>query len=223
MQKTIILTIISGTILAFLIFKFVYHEDLYLTTLGDSISLGYTAYDVKGYSFNDYLRDEFEEQKHIKEYITEFSYPEETSTSLLLKLKNNYTLDSSELSITQAIAKSSILTIALGMHELNQKSNIDREDIETYLKNMEEILKLIRINNKKEIYLIGLYPTKKIKEYYALEINTRLNELAKYNQIIFIDIFNITKNNSFFFDNKSYLINYKGHKYIKDKIINKTQ
>ena len=219
MKKVMLLTIVIGTLLAFLIFKLVYHEDINITTIGDSLSLGYTAYETKGYSFNDYLRDYYEENSHIEEYITEFSSPKETSQTLLLKLENNYSLEESSLSIIQAIAKAKILTISIGMHELNQKQKLEREDIEEYLNNMEKIIKLISINNKKEIYLLGLYQTKKLPSYYVLEINARLSELANQYQIHFIDIFDISKNKDFFFNNNSYLINYKGHKYISKKLI----
>lgn len=219
MKKVMLLTIVIGTLLAFLIFKLVYHEDINITTIGDSLSLGYTAYETKGYSFNDYLRDYYEENSHIEEYITEFSSPKETSQTLLLKLENNYSLEESNLSITQAISKSTILTIAIGMDELNQNTKLNREEIEEYLKNMNRILKLIRINNKKKIFLLGIYQTKKISKTYVEEINNRLEELCQEQHIHFIDIKNLLSKKEYFFDNNSYLINYKGHKYISDKLI----
>ena len=218
MKKVILFTILMGTILAFVIFKWVYHEDIIIVTLGDSLSLGYTAYDVKGYSYNDYLRDDYEENFHIEEYITEFSYPEETSQTLLLKLKNNYVIEGTELSITQAIAKSKILTIALGMVEFNQKE-IKREDIEEYLNNMEKIIKLIRIHQKKEVFLISLYETERIKKSYLKEINERLKELCKASHLHFIDIEDLNSKSEYFFDNKSYLINYKGQREIYRRIM----
>lgn len=218
MKKVILLTILMGTILAFVIFKWTYHEDINIVTLGDSLSLGYTAYHVKGYSFNDYLRDHYEENSHIEEYITEFSDAEETSQTLLLKLKNNYTIEGTNLSITQAIAKSKILTIAIGMYELNQRE-LNREDIEEYLQNMEQILKLIRIYQKKEVFLLSLYETDRMKSSYVKEINERLKELSLLNHMHYIDMEDICLNKTFFFNNKSYLINYKGHKEIFQRIL----
>ena len=219
MKKIISLTIILGTVLAFFIFKSVYHEEIYIVTLGDSLSLGYTAYDTKGYSFNDYLRDDYEEKTHIKEYITEFSSPKETSETLLLKLKNNYSIEGTDLSITQAISKSTILTIALGMYELNQNNKLNRDEIEEYLKNMEQILKLVNIYSKKQIYVISLYQTQLLNEVYLDEINNRLEKICQEQNIHFLDMTEIPIQKEFFFNNKSYLINYKGHKYIKERLL----
>ena len=218
MKKVILLTILMGTILAFVIFKWTYHEDINIVTLGDSLSLGYTAYHVKGYSFNDYLRDHYEENSHIEEYITEFSDPEETSQTLLLKLKNNFSIEGTNLSITQAIAKSKILTIAIGMYELNQRE-LNREDIEEYLQNMECILKLIRIYQKKEVFLLSLYETDRMKSSYVKEINERLKDLSSVYHMHYIDMESIHLNKAYFFDNKSYLINYKGQKEIFQRIL----
>lgn len=223
LKKTILLTIFFGAVLAIVIFHFFYHEDLNIVTLGDHFSLGYTAYDVKGYSYNDYLRDYFEEESIIKEYITEFAYPEETTQTLLLKLENNYILEETSLSLTQAIAKAKILTISIGMYELNHKEHIEREEIEEYLKNMNKILNLIRINNRKEIFLTSLYETNKLSKANIKELNESLKELASKYQIHYIDITDVPSHKEYYFNNTSYLINYQGHKYIKEKILDQLE
>ena len=82
MKKIIILTILGAVFLSFIIYQCFYHELVQIVALGDGIATGETYYDVTGYSFNDYLRDYFEETKQIDEYIKEFADKKETSETL---------------------------------------------------------------------------------------------------------------------------------------------
>ena len=219
MRKKIILTILVGSVLTFFIYKIFYHEDMNIMTLGDGVGTGLTAYNVKGYSYNDYLKDYYEKNSILKEYITDFSNAEETTETLILKLQNNYTLESTGLSITQAISKAKILTVSIGMNELSHKMEIETEEIETYLNNIEKILKLLRIYNKKEIFLTSLCETSFLNNTKVTEINNRLKQLCDTYQVHFIDITNILKNKEYIFNNTSFYFNYRGHRYISEEIL----
>ena len=219
MRKKIILTILVGSVLTFFIYKIFYHEDMNIMTLGDGVGTGLTAYNVKGYSYNDYLKDYYEKNSILKEYITEFSNAEETTETLILKLQNNYTLESTGLSITQAISKAKILTVSIGMNELSHKMEIETEEIETYLNNIEKILKLLRIYNKKEIFLTSIYETSFLNNTKVTEINNRLKQLCDTYQVHFIDITDILKNKEYIFNNTSFYFNYRGHRYISEEIL----
>ena len=219
MRKKIILTILVGSVLTFFIYKIFYHEDMNIMTLGDGVGTGLTAYNVKGYSYNDYLKDYYEKNSILKEYITEFSNAEETTETLILKLQNNYTLESTGLSITQAISKAKILTVSIGMNELSHKMEIETEEIETYLNNIEKILKLLRIYNKKEIFLTSIYETSFLNNTKVTEINNRLKQLCDTYQVHYIDITNILKNKEYIFNNTSFYFNYRGHRYISEEIL----
>lgn len=219
MRKKIILTILVGSVLTFFIYKIFYHEDMNIMTLGDGVGTGLTAYNVKGYSYNDYLKDYYEKNSILKEYITDFSNAEETTETLILKLQNNYTLESTGLSITQAISKAKILTVSIGMNELSHKMEIETEEIETYLNNIEKILKLLRIYNKKEIFFTSIYETSFLNNTKVTEINNRLKQLCDTYQVHFIDITNILKNKEYIFNNTSFYFNYRGHRYISEEIL----
>ena len=219
MRKKIILTILVGSVLTFFIYKNFYHEDMNIMTLGDGVGTGLTAYNVKGYSYNDYLKDYYEKNSILKEYITEFSNAEETTETLILKLQNNYTLESTELSITQAISKAKILTVSIGMNELSHKMEIETEEIETYINNIEKIFKLLRIYNKKEIFLTSLYETSFLNNTKVTEINNRLKQLCDTYQVHYIDITDILKNKEYIFNNTSFYFNYRGHRYISEEIL----
>ena len=188
-----------------------------IVTLGDGISTGETAYDVTGYNFNDYLRDYYEETGTVEEYIKEFSIKGETTETLKTKISNNYTLESTNTKIQQAIAEAKILTIAIGMDELNQK-NLKSKQIDQYIENMDKILTVIRIYNNKDIFLISLYPTAVLNKEKVQEINRKLKELSTKHRVTYIDIENITENKEYFFDSNSYYLNYKGHRYISEQI-----
>ena len=219
MRKKIILTILVGSVLTFFIYKIFYHEDMNIMTLGDGVGTGLTAYNVKGYSYNDYLKDYYEKNSILKEYITDFSNAEETTETLILKLQNNYTLESTGLSITQAISKAKILTVSIGMNELSHKMEIETKEIETYINNIEKIFKLLRIYNKKEIFLTSLYETSFLNNTKVTEINNRLKQLCDTYQVHFIDITNILKNKEYIFNNTSFYFNYRGHRYISEEIL----
>ncbi len=219
MRKKIILTILVGSVLTFFIYKIFYHEDMNIMTLGDGVGTGLTAYNVKGYSYNDYLKDYYEKNSILKEYITEFSNAEETTETLILKLQNNYTLESTGLSITQAISKAKILTVSIGMNELSHKMEIETEEIETYINNIEKIFKLLRIYNKKEIFLTSLYETSFLNNTKVTEINNRLKQLCDTYQVHYIDITDILKNKEYIFNNTSFYFNYRGHRYISEEIL----
>lgn len=217
MKKKILLTVIVAAFLTFFIYKHVYHERMNIVTLGDGISTGETAYDVTGYSFNDYLRDYYEETGAVEEYIKEFSIKGETTETLKTKISNNYTLESTNTKIQQAIAEAKILTIAIGMDELNQK-NLKSKQIDQYIENMDKILTVIRIYNNKDIFLISLYPTAVLNKEKVQEINRKLKELSTKHRVTYIDIENITENKEYFFSSNSYYLNYKGHRYISEQI-----
>lgn len=217
MKKKILLTVIVAAFLTFFIYKHVYHERMNIVTLGDGISTGETAYDVTGYSFNDYLRDYYEETGTVEEYIKEFSIKGETTETLKTKISNNYILESTNTKIQQAIAEAKILTIAIGMDELNQK-NLKSKQIDQYIENMDKILTVIRIYNNKDIFLISLYPTAVLNKEKVQEINRKLKELSTKHRVTYIDIENITENKEYFFSSNSYYLNYKGHRYISEQI-----
>ena len=147
MKKQIILTIFIGILMAFIIYKITYHEEMNFLALGDGISLGLTAYNVKGYSYNDYLKDYFEDNTILREYISDFASVDETSKSLLNKISNNE-ISSNNMTIQQAISKAKIITISLGMDELNNFKNLKSKNISEYIYNMEKIIKMIRNINK---------------------------------------------------------------------------
>ena len=218
MKKQIILTIFIGILMAFIIYKITYHEEMNFLALGDGISLGLTAYNVKGYSYNDYLKDYFEDNTILREYISDFASVDETSKSLLNKISNNE-VASNNMTIQQAISKAKIITISLGMDELNNLKTLKSKNISEYLTNMEKIIKMIRnINKNNQVIIISLYETSKLSKDNVLKINSELNNLANKYNLKFVDISDVVMHKEFYMLPNNYYLNYKGHEYISELV-----
>ena len=218
MKKQIILTIFIGILMAFIIYKITYHEEMNFLALGDGISLGLTAYNVKGYSYNDYLKDYFEDNTILREYISDFASVDETSKSLLNKISNNE-VASNNMTIQQAISKAKIITISLGMDELNNLKTLKSKNISEYLTNMEKIIKMIRnINKNNQVIITSLYETFKLSKDNVLKINNELNNLANKYNLKFVDISDVVLHKEFYMLPNNYYLNYKGHEYISELV-----
>ena len=95
----------------------------------------------------------------------------------------------------------------------------EKKEIETYINNIEKIFKLLRIYNKKEIFLTSLYETSFLNNTKVTEINNRLKQLCDTYQVHYIDITDILKNKEYIFNNTSFYFNYRGHRYISEEIL----
>ena len=124
MKKRIILTIIIGFILTIIINNIIPKKEEYFLPLGDLLAMGYTFNNLKGYSYNDYIKD-----NHNYHYLDGYTNEFETTTSLLLKLENNYQEKTENLSLVQSIAKSSLITINIGMKEFSYTKDISSGEI----------------------------------------------------------------------------------------------
>ena len=86
-KKLIILTFLSALI-SILIYYYTKSDNITFVSLGDSLSLGMTPYNIKGYSFNDYLKQDFETKHILNKYYFEFSQPKITIQELIYFLEN---------------------------------------------------------------------------------------------------------------------------------------
>ena len=221
MKKQIILTIFIGILMAFIIYKITYHEEMNFLALGDGISLGLTAYNVKGYSYNDYLKDYFEDNTILREYIPDFASIDETSKSLLNKISNNEQLANNNLTIQQAISKAKIITISLGMDELNNIKTLKSKNISEYLINMEKIIKMIRnINKNNQIIITSLYETSKLSKDNVLKINNELQNICEKYKLNYVDITSVILHKEYYMLPNNYYLNYKGHQFISELVKN---
>ena len=73
MKKKIIALVLIGTILSVIIYFFTQKNEITLVALGDGLSLGMTPYNIEGYSYNDYLKEDYLNKHELKSYIHEFA------------------------------------------------------------------------------------------------------------------------------------------------------
>ena len=158
MKKKIILIALLGGILSIIIYFFTQNSEITIVSLGDGISLGMTPYDIEGISFNDYLKEYYEEKHELKNYIHEFSNAGKTIKELIYEIKENksLTIKNEKIEIKQAINQADILTIAIGMDEL-ANTNITSKTKNEYLHDLEELLSMISMLNQNKVIIISLY------------------------------------------------------------------
>lgn len=222
MKYKIIIIIFLSTLFTILIYHLTDKDNLNLLALGDGISTGMTPYNIEAYNYNDYLVEYLKNNKKL-EYFYNFNEIEETATTLLTKINNNELNKNKKIKIKQAIKEANIITIALGMEELNnyaKKTTLGTSKINAFLSKYEEILKEIRKLNNNKIFIIGLYSKENLNLNKVSKINEEIKKLANSYNCIFIDITDFKDNEDYFNNNKDFYINYKGEREIFTRIIN---
>lgn len=213
----LLLIILVGAVATLIINSFSVKSKTSLVALGDGFSLGMTPYNVAGTSFNDYLKEKLESRHEIDDFNNDFSITHLTIHELNGYLKDNVLGKNSKIPIKQIIAKAEIITIAIGIDELADKSlvmDIGSEQIDNYIKEMSSLLKQIREFYDKEIIVIGLYPAYKLSQKDVVDINKQLQVLCgKYNSL-FLDVLAISVNPDYYLAESSYYMNYKAHEKI---------
>lgn len=218
MKYKIAIIILCGALLTSLIYMNTTSDDKNLLALGDGISLGLNAFNILSYDYNDYLKEYLEKNNTFKRYH-HLNEVDETASSLLTKIENNISLN--DLKIKQAIKEANVITINLGMDELNnyaKKHYLSNTKINDYLKKYEEIIKIISKLNNQKIFIIGLYETSLINNKKINQINGQLLTISQKYNCTFIDISDIKEHPEFYTFPNNYYINYKGHEYIFSKI-----
>lgn len=221
MKYKILIILILGTIITSFIYFHVDKSKQNLLALGDGISTGMTAYHVEGYDFNDYFVEYLNENNQLDTYYRLFNETDETVSNLINKINNNITSMDTNIKIKQAIKEADIITIALGMDELNNyaaKNNLGSTKMNGFINKYQELLTYLRSLNNKKIYVISLYPSKLINSTKIDKINKELKTICEKNAINFIDISNMNQGKEFFSVPNNYYTNYKGQKYIFEKI-----
>ncbi len=221
MKYKILIIIALGTIFTSFIYFHTNKDNLNLLALGDGLSTGMTPYHIEGYDYNEYLAEYLNENKRLENYYKNFNEIDETASNLMNKINNNIENIDQKIKLKQAIKEADIITISLGMDELNnyaKKNNLGSTKINGYLTKYEEVVKNVRSLNNKKIYIIGLYPSTLINETKIVKINEGLKKLAKQYSIEYIDIESIVEQEEFFKSKNDYYLNYKGQEYIFSKI-----
>lgn len=169
----------------------------------------------KGYS--TYIKNFLDKNNKLKYYTDEFTYKNIRIKDLILKIEDN---EEKSISIQNAINKSDIITISIGLDEIYTKyltNELDYRYIDELISYINNLLNIIKKISNSKIYLLGYYnPTDNIElDKYIKYAN---NKLKNINNVIYIDLYDIFKNNKHLIYNNIYPNN-DGYKLIANKII----
>lgn len=218
MKKKILIITLLGSILSIIIYFYTRKDEINIVALGDGVSIGMTPYNIEGYSYNDYLKREYENIHKLNKYY-EFGSFGKTVKELIYEIKENKTksFKDSKVEIQRAINEADILTISIGMDELSE-DKITKEIILDYENDIKELLSMIKMLNNKKVYILGLYTIKKEELANIEKLNAIIRKESENNNFTFIDISNIINKKEYYLDKNSYYINYQGHIAIYNEI-----
>lgn len=167
-KYTLFIIIILGGLVSIVLYLKLQNNKINIISIGDSYSKGL---------YNEYLMNYYKPTNRLENYNLDYSIPGLKSEQLLKIITKNEL--SNTISIKQAISKSDIVIIFIGIEELTENGNVN-----VYIYNMDKIVENIKKINNKDIFLIGLpEQDKKIKD-----INNWIEKIAKKYKIQYIDI-----------------------------------
>lgn len=209
--------VLLGTIITLWISFSTSESKINLVTMGDGISLGITSYNVVGVSYNDYLKEVYENKNNLQYYNNEFSKQHMRIDDLMEILEKNVVGEKSKKPIKQILARADIITIGIGMDELidlSIKNKLDRDAIDQFVSNYRLFLKTLRTFYDREIIVLGLYPAYDFSKGDVIDVNFQLQSIVGEYKGVFIDISALSLNPEYYSNSTSYYMNYKGHKAI---------
>jgi len=215
-MKKIIFSVITF-IIVFLIYYFNISEKTYYVSIGDFLAYGINNFDKVDNNYSDNLKNHY--KKRLDNYVNFSSIDDYRVMDLVNDINYNkeITYNNKEYKTQNLLIKSNLMTISIGMNDLIYKKNIDYNYVDNLLKDIDELLILIRKYNKDKIYFLSFYNSINNKEIIEYS-NQKLKKICEKNKINFIDISNLDK----YMIDSTYPTN-DGYTYITDKIINFTK
>ena len=218
----LLLIIAIGALLTFLIYFSNQDSKTNIVAIGDAVAMGMTPYNVVGISYNDYLKEYYENKHNLNQYNKEFCLAHLTIEKLLTMLEKNEVSSKSHIPIKQIIDKADILTIAIGVDEfadLSLRTKDFDEAITQFIIDYKNVLATIRSFYDKPIIILGLYPAHNFNKNATLIVNQELLKVADNYQAKFIDLLPISLNKKYYLQPDSYYLNYEAHHEIFTKIL----
>ena len=165
MKKLLIIGIIILSI--FLIYLTTIDKKVYYVSLGDEIALGMTkdGYYEKGYTY--YIKEYLENKNKLETYISEYETQGYRITDIINDINTNKEIEETNTTIKNTLIKADLLTISIGNNDIKSKIDETRElttieynnlnkNINTIIKDLDNLLKLIREYCKEDIVMVGI-------------------------------------------------------------------
>lgn len=208
----------------FISFIFILVFVIYLTTTDKEIYYLNISIDKTEYSYDTYVYEYLKEEKKLEKYIHDFVSEDDRVTDIIHKIKDNtfVTINNKKQTIKNALIKSDLVTIFIGLNDINYKVGYSSmselyEYADSFLDDLREMLQLIRENCKEDIIFIGYYNIygSYYNEYFNY-INREAELICKDHDIKFISSFEVYDSNKHI-DN--IFLNKQENKLISEKII----
>lgn len=230
-MKKIVIPILI-VFLTFIIYKTNDDNLVDYMAIGDSLSLGINSYGNHSYGFNDYLKSYLENNNLLHHYNSLYSKNDYKIEELINDIKTNKNIlyDDKTYNIKKELREADLLTISIGMDELvnllnaNKEFNEIQNDLDKLCNNMDTLIKEITSLSKTKIILLGYYnPSnnfdKNTNQIFAY-INDKYMRIASKYSITYIDIYEEISQDKNYLPNKNdYHLTSKGYLKIANKII----
>ena len=223
-RKTKLLILILLSLSVYFIYKNNNHNDLKITSIGDSLILGTNSYGIKCHSYIDYYQDYLIERNIHIEINNTYSQESLTISQLLEKIKTTPQIKRDLLESNQVILNIGYNDLIYKLALAEKKNQINLTKILSEIdKDYHNLLEEIRKYYKNPVIIIGYYSTINDDYYTSLGIKRLNNNIQKATNIIYIDTSKILSNNKKYFSNpKSHYPNQIAYQKIAQEIITKT-
>lgn len=205
MKKILILGIVILSI--FIIYLTTQDKKVYYLSLGDQIALGMTPEGYYEKSYTEYIKEYLEKKNKLEIYINDYQTQGYRITDIINDINNNKEIEESNKTIKNTLIKADLITISIGNNDIiskiNEEKNLTKIDykniyknMNTIIKDLDNLLKLVREYSKEDIILTGIYiytNNEKIKELIDYT-NEKFKEISNKYNIIYIDMYENIKN-----------------------------
>lgn len=224
MKKILLILILFITI--FLIYLFNIDNKIYYLSINSN-----GVYDYENGDYNESVINYLSTSNKLEKSITDFSKKDYLIKDLVSDIENNIHIKVNNKNITlkNALIKADLLTISIGMTEINNKLSLQKNNdfdyykyIDNLLVDIDKLFKIIREYCKEDIFVIGVYYPYEEYNKNLIDVfsyyNDNFHNLAQQYGIEYIDLYNaFLENDSYLSEN--YVPSLKGYKYISDQII----
>lgn len=219
--------LIFGIILlgVFLIYLSTFDRKIYYLSLGDELSLGYNEFNTSDYGYADYVKDYLSENKKLEIFVNSFFQKNLRTVDLMEMIEENVKteINGKTKTIKNALIKADLVTLSIGNNDVVSKlslyKNYSKKEIydylDTFLVDLENLIKLVKEYCKEDIIFIGFYNTlDENTDVYFKYLNDKSKKIMEKYDIKYLDIFDKMKE----YKNGSFYPNKNGYIYIGKQI-----
>ena len=202
-------------------------KNVYYLALGDSLAAGLDSYGDYGHGYADYINEYLKEKDKLEFYTRKFAKSGYEVNDLIRDINNNreITIDDKKLTIQNALVKADFITLSIGSNDVINAFE-DDIDIDTAISDtlvrIDELFQMLRYYSKEKIVVTSYYNPYQFNLNWNSKIkrgNIRLKKIAEKYNIIYVDIFDIFKDNTYLPNSMDPHPSSEGYKKISEKIL----